>query len=460
MLTEVKRDNFKSFWDKYSDTPDNTAMMLNNNAGTLEEDDRRDILSSLPDVTNKDAVDIGAGIGRFTTVLAQTARWVLTTDFIDSFIKKNKERNAQFDNVHYQVGDAVHLRMEDSSVDLVFTNWLMMYLSDREVIEFLMSAMRWSRPNGCVHLRESCTEPSTGRTTGNTLHNHAEANPTHYRDASLYIKLLKEFRYRDAEGKLWRFDVLWSCSVPTYIKRMQNWRQVHWLAKKVPAEEGEEKSFDDYLELFSITWQDIQNSWNEELEPEQHVWTDQIFDTVLGTDAVPEGSTAYVYTPRVISPYCHVDSHRIAQKLSSNVWNVELDPYYYTTSLTRANTVKDKRVRYGWNENLQASVDYWKQRGGDFNALVATELLATNDAQSIRDLVSILNPSAKAFLLEPVESIDKDELSKKLTESGFKTFEITDITDDALHAQRAYFEAHKKPAEVVGKHWVLIEATL
>lgn len=62
-----------------------------------------------------------------------------------------------------QVGDAVHLQMESDSVDLVFTNWLMMYLSDTEVVEFLLNAIRWLRPDGYIHLRESCSEPSTGR---------------------------------------------------------------------------------------------------------------------------------------------------------------------------------------------------------------------------------------------------------------------------------------------------------
>ncbi len=60
----VRRDIFKNFWDKYSHKPDNSAMMLNNEADDeLEALDRAEILQCLPDLTNKDAVDIGAGIG-------------------------------------------------------------------------------------------------------------------------------------------------------------------------------------------------------------------------------------------------------------------------------------------------------------------------------------------------------------------------------------------------------------
>ncbi|RCN51817.1 methyltransferase domain protein [Ancylostoma caninum] len=189
MAAEVRRDSFKTFWDKYSNKPDTNSMMLNQTANDLEASDRADILSSLPLLTNKDVVDIGAGIGRFTTVLAETARWVHSTDFIESFIAKNQERNAHLGNISYQIGDAVNLQMEEKSVDLVFTNWLMMYLSDREVIEFLFNAMRWLRADGYMHLRESCSEPSTGRSKSSTMHSNTDSNPTHYRFSSLYIKV-------------------------------------------------------------------------------------------------------------------------------------------------------------------------------------------------------------------------------------------------------------------------------
>ncbi|PIO70616.1 hypothetical protein TELCIR_07521, partial [Teladorsagia circumcincta] len=63
MTAQVRRDSFKTFWDKYSDKPDTNSMMLNQTAHDLEASDRADILSSLPHLTNKDVVDIGAGIG-------------------------------------------------------------------------------------------------------------------------------------------------------------------------------------------------------------------------------------------------------------------------------------------------------------------------------------------------------------------------------------------------------------
>ena len=212
-----RRETYKNFWDKYSDKPDNGAMMLNKNADELEEYDRADILASLPDFTDKDVVDIGAGIGRFTTIFSRTARHVTSTDFIESFIEKNKERNAAAKNIKYVVSDAAHLQLPKRSIDLVFTNWLMMYMTDPEVVEFVTNALKWLRPGGFLKLRESCSEPSTGRKKTSTLHTN-DANPTSYRYSSLYIQLLKNVQIQEEDGSWWTFDLKWSASIPTYIQ--------------------------------------------------------------------------------------------------------------------------------------------------------------------------------------------------------------------------------------------------
>lgn len=191
--------------------------MLNKNADELEEHDRADILASLPDFTDKDVVDIGAGIGRFTTIFSRTARHVTSTDFIESFIEKNKERNAAAKNIKYVVSDAAHLHLPKRSIDLVFTNWLMMYMSDHEVVEFVTNALKWLKPGGFLKLRESCSEPSTGRKNASTLHTN-DVNPTSYRYSSLYIQLLKNLEIQEEDGTWWKFDLKWSASVPTYIQ--------------------------------------------------------------------------------------------------------------------------------------------------------------------------------------------------------------------------------------------------
>ncbi|CAI4230842.1 unnamed protein product [Auanema sp. JU1783] len=460
MATEVRRDRFKTFWDKYSDKPDTNTMMLNHSADDLESADRTDILACLPQVTNKDVVDIGAGIGRFTTVLAESAKSVLSTDFIESFISKNKERNAHMGNVQYQIGDAVHLVMDNTSVDLVFTNWLMMYLSDSETIEFLMNCMKWLRPNGYVHLRESCSEPSTGRSKTNTMHSTSEANPTHYRFSSLYITLLRNIRYQDAEGKIWKFNVEWSCSVPTYIQYQNNWRQVHWLAKKVPAEETKPTSPEDLLELFSKVWYEEQVEWDKKLDGEKYVWTDKIFANVLNDEIVAKNSAALVYTPRASSPYTHINSHLLAENFTCNVWNIETKPYLYRTSLTRANTIKDKRVRFAWNDSLASSINYWIARDASFESFIATELLSSSSDEELTKIQSIMNSEANVVLLEPVDEINEEAIKKKLSLIGLKKIIIKDVTTESVNAQKEYFTEHQLTDDTPAKKWILIQGHL
>lgn len=116
-------------------------------------------------------VDIGAGIGRFTTNFATQAKHVLSVDFIESFIEQNKVRNASFNNITYQINDALSFEVESESVDLMFSNWLLMYLNDSEVIQFLFKSMKAMKPNAFLHLRESCTESSTAaKSTKGSMH--------------------------------------------------------------------------------------------------------------------------------------------------------------------------------------------------------------------------------------------------------------------------------------------------
>uniref|UniRef100_A0A914C8H3 phosphoethanolamine N-methyltransferase n=1 Tax=Acrobeloides nanus TaxID=290746 RepID=A0A914C8H3_9BILA len=446
-VTTVKRDDtYKHFWDRYSDRPDIGSMMLNKNADELEESDRFDVLDSLPDVTGKDVVDIGAGIGRFTSVFAEKARHVVSTDFIESFILKNRERNAHFNNITFKVADAIHLELPSSSVDLVFTNWLLMYLSDSETLQFLLNVLRWLRPDGYVKLRESCSQPSTGRSTNVTL--HSDANPTSYRFESIYIELVQNLRYRCPEGKIWRLDIQWSCSVPTYIKHFGNWRQVHWLAKKVLAEDQQAPlAYDQYLQLFSHDWQDEQREIDMKLDGERSNWSDSVFnDAILANSAiVPKNSTIISYNPRRLAYHCHINAHLLAERFTCNIWNVETNPYYYRTSLTKSTELKDNRVRFGWNENLALAIKYWGDHEAAFHSFLATELLSTTDEATMDQLPKILNNDSHLLLLEPADNVEQDSLRfKKILEKNFKVVSISEVTEQVHAHIKEYLKNRKE----------------
>lgn len=46
-------------------------------------------------------------------------------------------------NVRWQVQDATEMEMPAGSVDVIFSNWLLMYLSDAEVARLATDALRW-----------------------------------------------------------------------------------------------------------------------------------------------------------------------------------------------------------------------------------------------------------------------------------------------------------------------------
>ncbi|KAH7727311.1 Protein PMT-1 a [Aphelenchoides avenae] len=479
-VSAPKRDVYRTFWSRYSSQPDNKAMMLNNNADELEALDRYDILSSLPDYNGFDVVDIGAGIGRFTAEFATKARHVTSTDFIESFIEKNKERNSHFRNITYKVSDAVGLSMEDErysapdslhmsgckfSVNLVFTNWLLMYLSDEEVLHFMNNAIRWLRPGGYLHLRESCSEPSTGRSK-TTMHSSAEANPTRYRFSSVYIQLLRAIRFQTADNAWWKFDVHWATSVPTYVERQSNWRQVHWLAQKVAADAGDMwTSYEQLLYKFSREWVDEQKFWDGVLDSEEACWTDKIFARALSADGlsvqIPREATVLAYNPRNLGFHVHINAHQFAQQYGWHVWTVETQPHYYRTSLTRANTVKDTRVRYGWNETLQNAFAQWESvgEGAKFEGLIATELLASVDKATVNAIPSVLVPGAELLLLEPFEDLKSFVACHKATlEERFEVVSVVEVTDEANAGIREYFAQMQLAESAPESRWLLIHA--
>jgi phosphoethanolamine N-methyltransferase len=125
----------------------------------------KQVLSILPPYEGKSVLELGAGIGRFTGELAQKAGQLLALDFIESVIKKvtmvkiigqirkcnfcgasliilfsifslqNESINGHYKNVKFMCADVTSpdLKISEESMDLIFSNWLLMYLSDKEV---------------------------------------------------------------------------------------------------------------------------------------------------------------------------------------------------------------------------------------------------------------------------------------------------------------------------------------
>uniref|UniRef100_A0A0D3GAG2 phosphoethanolamine N-methyltransferase n=1 Tax=Oryza barthii TaxID=65489 RepID=A0A0D3GAG2_9ORYZ len=144
-IGEVERKAQRSYWEEHSKDLTVEAMMLDSRAADLDKEERPEVLSVLPSYKGKSVLELGAGIGRFTGELAKEAGHVLALDFIESVIKKNENINGHHKNITFMCADVTSpdLKIEDNSIDLIFSNWLLMYLSDEEVEKLVGRMVKW-----------------------------------------------------------------------------------------------------------------------------------------------------------------------------------------------------------------------------------------------------------------------------------------------------------------------------
>jgi phosphoethanolamine N-methyltransferase len=170
-------------------------------------------------------VELGAGIGRFTAEIAKDAKSVIALDFMQNLIDQNKANNGHMGNIEFRCGDATQLELGEKSADIIFSNWLLMYLSDAEIKNLAQKMLRWLGDDGVVFFRESCFRQSGDRSRAN--------NPTHYRNPRQYFDIFDKTKISRPNGGYDYFELVVCKSVDTYVKVKQNQNQVCWKWKKV-----------------------------------------------------------------------------------------------------------------------------------------------------------------------------------------------------------------------------------
>ncbi|XP_047492053.1 phosphomethylethanolamine N-methyltransferase-like [Penaeus chinensis] len=223
---EKLRLKMKSYWQVYS--PSLESMMLSNDAKYLAENEQNEVMSYLPPYQGKRVLELGAGIGRFTARLATVAGHVTAVDFMQEYIDKNKHDNKHMGNINFMCADVTKLDFPAGSFDLVFSNWLFMYLGDKETQAVFERCMKWLSPGGHFFVRESCYHQS-----GNVKRNE---NPTLYRTPLKYCHMLHSVT---AGGKA-LFKILRGKSILTYIHYHGNPNQLCFLARRVDGEESDQ----------------------------------------------------------------------------------------------------------------------------------------------------------------------------------------------------------------------------
>lgn len=236
----AERDIQKKYWAEHSIDLTVEAMMLDSKASDLDKEERPEVLSMLPPYEGKAVLELGAGIGRFTGELAEKAGQILALDFIDSVIKKNESINGHHKNAKFMCADVTSpdLKIEDGSMDLIFSNWLLMYLSDKEVENLAERLIKWLKVGGYIFFRESCFHQSGDQ--------KRRSNPTHYREPRFYTKIFKECQIRDGSGKSFELSLVSCKCIGAYVRNKKNQNQICWLWQKVGSDE--DKGFQKFLD--------------------------------------------------------------------------------------------------------------------------------------------------------------------------------------------------------------------
>lgn len=140
-------------------------------------------IDEIIEVDGLDILDLGAGTGRLTLLLAPRARSIRAFDASAEMLRVCRERllNSGLSNWQVQVADHRRLPVEDGSADLVVSGWSVSYLSvwdpehgQAELDKWLVEMQRVLRPKGTILLFESLG-------TGNEMPLRLEHVETTYR---------------------------------------------------------------------------------------------------------------------------------------------------------------------------------------------------------------------------------------------------------------------------------------
>ncbi|XP_063001910.1 uncharacterized protein LOC134412067 [Elgaria multicarinata webbii] len=231
------RTLMRCYWWQHSQASSLEEMMLDSGAQQLTQEDTPEILGLLPCLKGQDVLELGAGIGRFTGALAESAQHVTAVDFMERFLAQNRQENGHRSNVVFLQADVTSLTLQSQRFDLIFSNWLFMYLMDNELNNVAQQMLLWLRPGGYLFFRESCFYQS-----GDTVRTF---NPTLYRTPAEYNRLLTSAHVA-VEDTLYGFEIVMSRSVQTYVKRKKNRNQVCWLLQKVARDRESTQGYDTF----------------------------------------------------------------------------------------------------------------------------------------------------------------------------------------------------------------------
>lgn len=433
------RDKMLDYWNKHSKDCSIQEMMLDTNAETISEQELPEILSILPDYSGKDILELGAGIGRFTRVIAEKSKSVIATDFIKEFIEKNRKLNSHLGNIEFTHGDATQIKYKSDQFGMIFTNWLLMYFTDSEIENLVEKSLDYIEENGYFFIRESCFHPS-GNIKNIKVQNE---NPTKYRSPKEYINLYLS-KMLERNGAKFGYELVFARPNRTYINMKSNSNQMCFLFKKVRLDNHNGfKTFQEFLDQKQYSMQNILQY--EKMFGATHICPggQESTDLFFGNLNLKPGQ-------RVLDIGCGIGGAAcyISKKYDVEVYGVDLSTNMVVVAWERLQELKktsDLKVRFEIGDITKH--DYPEEY---FDYIYSRDVLlhVSNKKEVLKRLKGWLKPEGKLFITDyacaPLPWSDafteyvKDrgytllpvtEYSELFKEVGFRNVEGKDSTD-------------------------------
>lgn len=437
------RTLMQKYWQNFA--PSIESMMLDNRAAVIHTEEQTEIIDLLPPLKSKRILELGAGIGRYTGVLALEASRVTAVDFMEDYISVNRNNHKHFSNINYIAADVLNLEMSRNKYDIVFSNWLLMYLTDQECITLLKKILSWLDEGGCLFFRESCFHSS-----GDVLRT---SNPTFYRTPADYSSLLESawvpvnnsILNPSEEG--YGFAVVTVGSVKTYIKHKNNSHQIYFLAKKKNKPMDAKDSFQAFLDKKQYSLSGVR----------RYEWIfGKTFLSTGGFSTTKKFIDKLQLKPgqKVLDVGCGVGGHSfyMAEECDVEVLGVDLSVNMMTVAsqhLSERPHLQNK-VKFVICDITRAVYDE-----NSFDAIYSRDTLLhiENKKELFENFLRWLKPGGKIIFSDYSRSdkelspdfekyisdrnyhlLKKDEYAELLKDSGFINVVVNDITEDFLHA--------------------------
>ncbi|MED1948955.1 MULTISPECIES: class I SAM-dependent methyltransferase [Brevibacillus] len=122
------------------------------------------VIEEITPIKGKDVIDLGAGSGRLTSVLAPHAKSILALDASAAMLEVNAQqlRQAGLSNWKTSVADHRNIPVDDNSADVILAGWTVCYLTSSEVPnnelnleKIILEMKRALRPGGMIVIIET-----------------------------------------------------------------------------------------------------------------------------------------------------------------------------------------------------------------------------------------------------------------------------------------------------------------